>query len=391
MSELKKLTALFLAAALTASLCACGSGEADAEPDAPRALQDDSAYTLTAGQQEQELALPEGASVALVVDNAGAETGVNAALWQGVQVFGENFGAEVQLFTATAESAEADQTALRDAAESGAELVVCAGADMETPLFELQNNYPTVSYLMLDGEPHSEDHASYSTAANVHCVLFNEEQAGYLAGYAAVADGYTALGFLGAEQMPGIVRYSTGFLQGAQAAAERSGVEATVKIWYCGEYEASDDITARMSSWYNEGTQLIFAVGGTLAQSCVDAAGQGGGRVLTADWDQTALGGAVLGAAVKRYSTVVQNQLYDFYAGGAGWSEEDAGQSERVGVAAGAVGLATAQWGFLTFTQEQYAEVYDRLVSGTLRVERYSDPDPAAMPQMTNVDYEYQN
>lgn len=59
------------------------------------------------------------------------------------------------------------------AAESGAELIVCAGQDMEVPLYELQNNYPTISYLMIDGEPHSEDYASYSTASNAHCVLFS--------------------------------------------------------------------------------------------------------------------------------------------------------------------------------------------------------------------------
>ena len=228
-----------------------------------------------------------------------------------MQDFCENFGFTAQLFTAEGEGTEANQEALRQAAES-AELVVCAGADMENPLYELQNNYPTVSYLMLDGEPHSADYASYSTAANVHCVLFSEEQAGYLAGYAAVSDNYTSLGFLGADQLPGIVRYSTGFLQGAQAAAERNGVEVTVKIWYSGQYEASEDIAARMSSWYAEGTQLVFAAGGAMAQSAVDAAGESGGRVVAADWDQSSLGSTVIGSAVKRFSTVVQQQLYAF-------------------------------------------------------------------------------
>ena len=105
-----------------------------------------------------------------------------------------------------------------------AEMVVCGGRNMEVPLFTLQSNYPTVHYLMLDGEPHSDDYATYTTASNVHCILFSEEQAGYLAGYAAVEDGYTQLGFLGADMLPGIVRYGTGFLQGAQAAAEQNGV-----------------------------------------------------------------------------------------------------------------------------------------------------------------------
>ena len=146
-----------------------------------------------------------------------------------------------------------------------------------------------------------------------------------------------------------------------------------------------------MSSWYAEGTQLVFAAGGAMAQSAVDAAGESGGRVVAADWDQSSLGSTVIGSAVKRFSTVVQQQLYAFYADGAGWDEEQAGQSERLGVSVGALGLATAQWSFLNFSQEAYADVYDRLVSGSLRVERYSDPDPDVMPQMSNVTYDYQN
>ena len=45
----------------------------------------------------------------------------------------------------------------------------------------------------------------------------------------------------------------------------------------------------------------------------------------------------------------------------------------------------------MNFSQEAYADVYDRLVSGSLRVERYSDLDPDVMPQMSNVTYDYQN
>ena len=80
-------------------------------------------------------------------------------------------------------------------------------------------------------------------------MLFSEEQAGYLAGYAAVSDGYTSLGFLERIRCPGFVRYGTGFLQGAQAAAEQNGVEVYLKIWYSGQYDASEDISARMSGW----------------------------------------------------------------------------------------------------------------------------------------------
>ena len=146
-----------------------------------------------------------------------------------------------------------------------------------------------------------------------------------------------------------------------------------------------------MGGWYAEGTQLIFAAGGTLAQSCADAVQDNTGRVVAADWDQSAVGGQVLGSAVKRYSTAVQNALFDFYSNSASWTEEQSGQTERIGVEEGAVGLATTQWGFRNFTQEEYQEVYDRMVTGGVQVERYSDPDPTDLIQTPNVVCDYQN
>ncbi len=42
---------------------------------------------------------------------------------------------------------------------------------------------------------------------------------GYLAGYAAVKDGYTKLGFMGGMAVPAVVRFGYGFVQGAEMAA----------------------------------------------------------------------------------------------------------------------------------------------------------------------------
>lgn len=386
---IKKLLSLVLCGAMVVTLCACNTQDTDSTTSF--ALQDDAGYVLTPPENSETTLDGGGATIALAVDSAGTDTGINAILWQGVQQFCTNFNYSAQLFAAEGDGTEANEDALRQAAESGATLIVCAGQDMEVPLYEMQNNYPTISYLLLDGEPHSEDYANYSTASNTHCVLFSEEQAGYLAGYAAVSDGYTSLGFLGADMLPGIVRYGTGFLQGAQAAAEQNGVEVYLKIWYSGQYDASEDISARMSGWYSDGTQLIFACGGTLAQSCVDAAQESGGHVIAADWNQSALGSQIVGSAVKRYSTVVQNQLYAFCSGGATWNNDQAGQTERLGVTNGALGLATAQWNFIDFSEEEYEQLYGEIVSGTVKVERYSDPDPSNLPQTPNVACDYQN
>ena len=113
--------------------------------------------------------------------------------------------------------------------------------------------------------------------------------------------------------------------------------------------------------------------------------------MIAADWNQNTLGSQVVGSAVKRYSTVVQNQLYGFYSDGVGWNNDQAGQTERVGVSTGALGLATAQWNFMDFSQEEYERLYSGLISGSAKVERYSDPNPSNLPQTPNVACDYQN
>ena len=118
---------------------------------------------------------------------------------QGVQTFASQFGYTAQSYPYGDSNAATAEDALRQAAESGAALVVCRGEEMARALFNIQANYPNVSYLLFDDEPHNDDYTAYTTEPAVHCVLFREEEIGYLAGYAAVAAGYTGLGFVGAR------------------------------------------------------------------------------------------------------------------------------------------------------------------------------------------------
>ena len=398
--RLRRALAGALCGALALGLCACGApASAPAETEAPAPAQiEDATYRLTpeAGPQEDasgaskaadgdepEDALQDrGALIAFAAGSAyGLDNGPDAAVWRGVQTFAATFGYAAQSFVTQDETPEACAAVLREAAESGAELVVCRGDAMAGALFEMQRSYPTVSYLLLEGEPHSEDYASYETTINTHCVLFAVEQAGYLAGYAAVREGYTALGFVGADSMPETVRYCTGMMQGAEAAAEREGQQVRLEVWLVGSGAADDAVTARMSSWYADGVQLIVPVGGRLVESCIAAAQASGGRVLNAGWDAAALDPSVLSSTLLNYSVVTQRKLYDFFTAG-NWGDQ-ASRTERLDASAAAISLPLTGWPFSRFTREDYTELYTGLYDGTLRVERYSDL--ATLPETPNV------
>lgn len=369
---MKKLIALLLCLSLLVSLAACGRGGQTAETAAFTVPLDDASYVYQAA--DDAVPLPGGASIALAADAAGIESGPDALLWQGIQTFAANFGYTAQscLYGEGASLATAED-ALRAAAQSGAALVVCRGEAMARALFNIQANYPNVHYLLFDDEPHSEDYTSYATEASVHCVLFREEQAGYLAGYAAVAEGYTALGFVGRDELPGIVRYCTGFLQGANAAAERQGQNVTLRVWYTGDIGDPAVATQRMIDWFNGGTGLILADGDALMQSALEAVNQTGAKAFATGWDQNALGERVLGSAIQCYNTAVQRQLYKFFSGNSTWSQQDAGQTERLGYTDGSVALAGSAWRFNNFTQNDYERLYEQLRNSELEVEAYAD------------------
>lgn len=398
--RLRRALAGALCGALALGLCACGApASAPAETEAPAPAQiEDATYCLTPeavpqedasgaskaadGGEPEDALQDRGALIAFAAGSAyGLDNGPDAAVWRGVQTFAATFGYAAQSFVTQDETPEACAAVLREAAESGAELVVCRGDAMAGALFEMQRSYPTVSYLLLEGEPHSEDYASYETTINTHCVLFAVEQAGYLAGYAAVREGYTALGFVGADSMPETVRYCTGMMQGAEAAAEREGQQVRLEVWLVGSGAADDAVTARMSSWYADGVQLIVPAGGRLVESCIAAAQASGGRVLNAGWDAAALDPSVLSSTLLNYSVVTQRKLYDFFTAG-NWGDQ-ASRTERLDASAAAISMPLTGWPFSRFTREDYTELYTGLYDGTLRVERYSDL--ATLPETPNV------
>lgn len=383
---MKRVLALFAALAML-FLAACAPKEEAESEEAFTVPTNDASFVYQA--PEDATPLPGGSVIALASESSALESGAESLLWKGIQTFASQFGYTAQSYTYGDGGANTAEEALREAAQSGASLVVCRGEEMAKALYAIQANYPGVHYLLFDDEPHNEDYTVYSTDSSVHCVLFQEEQIGYLAGYASVSEGYTTLGFVGQEEIPSVVRYCTGFLQGAEAAAEQQGEEVSMRIWYTGALDDENLVTSRMTDWYNNGTGLVLAADADLVQHTVDAANQTGGRVFATDWDWSDAGERVLGSAIKCYNAAVQKQLYNFFAGNSIWGQEAAGQTEKIGFTDGSVALAGTTWRFSNFSQRDYERLYEELRNSDLKVEAYADMD--TLPDTPSVTLEVQN
>ena len=238
---MKKFLALLLTLALLAGLTACKDAEAAStaqEQHTVTAPTNDATFVYQ--PDDPAATLPGGESVVLVTGPGGTESGEDAMLWQGIQTFANTYGYTADAQTAAGNTADEAEAALRAAAESGAKLVVCRGDTMGAALYRMQENYPDVHYLLFDSEPHSDDYSAYNTASLVHCVLFQEEQAGYLAGLRR-RDGrlHHSSGFIGARGGPrrGAVR-APAFCRAAEAAAELQGAYGGLcSTWFAGTYQ----------------------------------------------------------------------------------------------------------------------------------------------------------
>ncbi|MEG2420809.1 MAG: BMP family ABC transporter substrate-binding protein [Oscillospiraceae bacterium] len=367
MKKFTKIIALAMALALILPLVACGAPKTEALP-------------------------PE---IALITDVGNIDDkSFNEGSWNGVKAYGEANKIGYAYYRPTEDSNEARVETMKDAIAKGAKTVVCPGFLFENSIYELQTTYPDVNFLLLDGEPHdTSDPAVYKSEANTHCILYKEEQAGYLAGYAAVMDGYRSLGFLGGMAVPAVVRYGYGFVQGAEAASAKLGLAAgdvTMKYWYAGAFSPNDDIKTRMDGWYTEGTEVIFSCGGGIYLSACAAADAAGKKVIGVDVDQASQSPTIITSAMKELTKSVELALTSLYASDLKWDADHAGKTAVLGAAEDCVGLPTAKesWKLENFKVADYEALFATLKDGSVVVDNSYDPAVTPVTTLVTVDYQ---
>jgi basic membrane protein A len=326
----------------------------------------------------------EEAEIALVTDVGTIDDeSFNQASWQGVKKYAEEKGKTYRYYQPKKDSNEARLASIRQAVRNGAKIIVCPGYLFIEALGEAQNTYPDVKFVLLDGAPEEiED--------NLYCVLFKEEQAGFLAGYAAVMDGYTKLGYLGGMEVPAVQRFGYGYIQGIDYAAKEKDIQVTINFHYGGKFEGTPEITARMETWYkNEGIEVVFACGGGIYTSAVEAAGKvtPNGKVIGVDVDQAHVSELVITSAMKGLEASVYDAIDKFYNNK--W-DTIGGKSVSLGLEDGPdfVGLPTtdSSWRFQTFTKAQYETLKTKIIDGTIEISDKLEK-PTVDPEHTTVKY----
>ena len=378
------------AAAAAAALTACGGSSSTASSTSTASSAAGSTASSAAEGGEKIV------KVALTCDTGTIDDeSFNQSCWEAVTSY---MGDDCQYYRPPQEASDEDrETMIRTAVNEGADVIVCVGYLYGASLAWAADQYPNVKFIAVDVT--QGDIGTDTIPANCYCITFKEEQAGYLAGYAIAKDGKTKLGFLGGMAVPAVIRYGYGFVQGADAAAQELGQNIEINYFYGGQFYGDANITSRMEGWYSNGTQVVFACGGGIYTSAVEAALKNNGYVIGVDVDQNYIGAngvadgtyaynPFITSAMKGLSEAVNTALADIEAGS--WADI-AASNGNFGLEDGDyIGLPTADdsWNFETFTTEEYEEVKDKIKNGEITVDNSSDDaTKPTVSEFTTVNY----
>ena len=367
---MKKILALLLVLAMTVALVACGgqpaannnnggeTGGNDAADNADVTNPDDIADEMTSEDGKYQVAFIT--DVGQLKDKS-----FNQGTYDGVKLYAAANGKSYKYYQPAGGDQATDDDridAMKLACDNGAEVVVAAGFMQEGALKAAAEAYPNVNFVFIDGYPIGFD--------NVAGIAFQEEQSGYLAGYAAVMEGYTKLGFTGGGggTNPACQRFGYGFAQGAEAAAAAKGVKVELNYsWlYGASFTASPELQTMATGWYQNGTEVIFACGGSMFASVVAAASAEDGKVVGVDVDQSyEAPDVVITSAMKGLADATVWAIEKHYAGE---FAEIGGTSTSLGAKDNAVGLPTATWSLENWSVEDYEALYADIVAGTVEI-----------------------
>ena len=338
------------------------------------------------------------AEIALVTDVGTIDDeSFNQACWEGVKAYAEANGKTYQYYQPGADSTDERLNSIDLAVSEGAKVVVCPGYLFGETVAQAQELYPDVDFIAVDVS--AGDLGGVDAQQNLYCAVFGEEQAGYLAGYAVVKDGYTKLGFLGGMAVPAVQRYGYGFVQGANAAAVELGTPIEINYTYGGQFFGDANITAKMEGWYTTGTEIVFACGGGIYTSAVEAALKSKAYVVGVDVDQHYIGEKAVAengynpfvtSAMKGLAATVKTMLTETILNN-NW-EKFGGKVESLGLVSGddpelnyvQIPMTSTQWADGKFTQADYKTLVKAMFDGTIKVSN----DITAMPKTTTITVE---
>ena len=392
---MKKFLAMILALVMALSLVACGDKKDDTKTDDKQGDTTETTY-----------------KVAMITDYGDiTDQSFNQTTYEACKAFADANKIEFSYFKPAGDNT-ADRVAMIESAiDEGYNVIVMPGYAFGGAIVETAPNFPDVKFIALDVSA-GDLGEGFVIPANLYCAVYQEELCGYMAGYAAVKLGYKNLGFLGGMAVPAVQRYGYGFVQGVDAAAaELKLTDVKLNYAYGNQFSGDADITAAMDTWYAGGTEVVFACGGGIYTSAVDAAKKvEGAKVIGVDVDQAGVlanyaagedadqatidgyKALTVTSAMKGLYPTTYDTLTDVILNG-NWEKYSA-QIDTLGLVSAddpalnyvQIPMESTQWADGAFTQDDYKALVKAMFDGTLTVSNDTEKGAKDFATVITVD-----
>ena len=257
---------------------------------------------------------PDEKRYAFLTNKEGAENERVAQAWSGTKQAAAQKPCQATIYTPENDSDEEKDKILKGAVGDGARVVISLGEDMRNTIYAGQSKNKKTKFVLIDSEPEKKDGAD-NIPKNMCIVHLDEEEAGYLCGYALVMEGYKNLGFMGGYADEREKRFANGFIKGAQQAGVETampGKDIKVIMTYTGDDKLDPRKMDKALSWYKSGIEVIFAPDTDVRKSVERAAVSRGKVCGIAYKNQDGYTNEQVMFAVMDYESAVQTVLRDF-------------------------------------------------------------------------------
>jgi basic membrane protein A len=293
--------------------------------------------------------------VGLVTDIGGLnDHGFNHLAYVGLQRAEQQLGIKGRVLTS---SSGADYLPnLTTLARQGYNLVIPVGFLMADATDTVAKAFPSTKFAMVDSDATAEK----GNPKNIEGLLFEEQQAGYLAGTLAglyaKKHGFKTISSVGGQKIPPVDHYIAGF----QAGAKKVDPGITTLNGYSQDFVDQTKCKEVALNQIAQGSKVVFQVAGSCGLGALSAAQQKGVQGIGVDADQAYLGSYILTSAEKKVDVAVFNAIKNAMHGTFAPGNNVTNNIANGGIGYGKIGAAGIKF------SPEIQKIYDEIKSGKI-------------------------
>ena len=337
----------------------------------------------------------EELQIAMVTDFSDVnDASFNQACYEGAKEWSKTNNIKFNYYKPSDISLAERTKSIKLAIDRGYNVILCPGYALGEPIRLVAEAHPEVKFIGLD-ITQADFGEDYVIPENVVVYNYHEEIAGYLAGYAAVRDGYRHLGYLGGIAASAVIRFGYGYIQGIDAAAYELKEKVDVQYVYGGQFFGDSDIYKYIDNWYKvNNTEVVFSCGGSIYTSVALAAKENNRKMIGVDTDQSPIidhdygEGICITSAMKGIKQTVIDKLEELYHEKS-WKNgiHYLGLNSSEDLEDNYVKLPTTTWRMKNYSIEQYRQLIIEIMNGERTISGDDSKEPTVHTEYTSVYY----